>query len=116
MTANMKKKDRPNTNSTGNSVFFLLPLALRPGSRRQMPTGPVIPALPPASENETKTRQSSKGGNLVVLGTTSALGGADLEAVVEAAVDLLEVTHSAGAGGLSALGLLAPVDCIKRTS
>ncbi|GAA85784.1 hypothetical protein AKAW_03898 [Aspergillus luchuensis IFO 4308] len=81
-----------------------------------MPTGPVIPALPPASENETKTRQSSKGGNLVVLGTTSALGGADLEAVVEAAVDLLEVTHSAGAGGLSALGLLAPVDCIKRTS
>lgn len=52
----------------------------------------------------------------MVLGTTSALGGADLEAVVEAAVDLLEVTHSAGAGGLSALGLLAPVDCIKRTS
>lgn len=46
----------------------------------------------------------------MVLGTTSALGGADLEAVVEAAVDLLEVTHSAGAGGLSALGLLAPVE------
>ena len=70
--------------------------------------GPVIPALlQPPRTNETAT----VGNNLGALGALGALGGADLEAVVEAAVDLLEVAHSAGTGGLSALGLLAPVDC-----
>jgi hypothetical protein len=46
----------------------------------------------------------------VVLGTTGALGSADLEAVLEATVDFLEVAHSAGTGGLATLGLLAPVE------
>ena len=40
------------------------------------------------------------------------LGYAGPEAVLEFAGNVLEVTHAAGADGLSALGLLAPVDCI----
>lgn len=40
---------------------------------------------------------------------TGALGGASLETILEFAVDGLEVTHAAGAGGLAALGLFAPV-------
>lgn len=40
------------------------------------------------------------------------LGNTGLEAVLEFAVDGLEVTHATGAGGLTALGLLAPVDYI----
>ncbi|KAF9889777.1 hypothetical protein FE257_006867 [Aspergillus nanangensis] len=52
--------------------------------------------------------------NLVVLGTTGALGGAGLEAIEETTVDLLEVTGTAGTGGLAALGLLTPVDYIKE--
>lgn len=45
------------------------------------------------------------------LDTLGALGGALLEAVAELAVDGLEVLHAAGTGGLSSLGLLAPVVC-----
>lgn len=41
----------------------------------------------------------------------STLGGADLEAVLEAAGDGGEGSHAAGTGGLSALGLLGPVVC-----
>lgn len=37
---------------------------------------------------------------------------ASLEAVLEAARDAGEVLHAAGADGLSALGLLAPVVCV----
>ncbi len=48
----------------------------------------------------------------MVLRATGALGSADLEAVLEAAVDVPKVRGSAGSGGLSSLGLLAPVDCI----
>jgi hypothetical protein len=48
------------------------------------------------------------------LGATGALGGAGLEAVREAAVDVAEGAHAAGAGGLAALGLLTPVDCCIR--
>lgn len=48
---------------------------------------------------------------LVLRGATSALGGTLLEAVAELAVDGLQVLHAAGAGGLSPLGLLAPVVC-----
>lgn len=44
-------------------------------------------------------------------GATGALGGTLLEAVLELAVDGLQVLHAARAGGLSSLGLLAPVDC-----
>lgn len=50
----------------------------------------------------------------MVLGAASTLGSADLEAVLEAAVDDLQVSHSAAAGGLSSLGLLAPVDCSQK--
>lgn len=50
-------------------------------------------------------------GNLVVLGTTGALGGADLEAVLEAAVHITQGPHATAASGLPALGLLTPVDC-----
>lgn len=42
------------------------------------------------------------------------LGCASLEAVLEFAGDVLEVPHAAGADGLSALGLLAPVVCISQ--
>lgn len=44
-------------------------------------------------------------------GTAGALGGADLEAVLEAPGDGGQGAHAAGAGGLSALGLLGPVVC-----
>ena len=33
------------------------------------------------------------------------------EAILEAPADVLQVAHATGAGGLAALGLLAPVDC-----
>lgn len=44
-------------------------------------------------------------------GGVGVLGDASLEAILEAAGDFLEVPHAAGADGLSALGLLAPVVC-----
>jgi hypothetical protein len=47
--------------------------------------------------------------DLGALGATGALGSTGLEAVREAAVDVTEGAHAAGAGGLAALGLLAPV-------
>lgn len=50
----------------------------------------------------------------MVLRATGALGSADLETVLEAAVDVPKVRGSAGTGGLSSLGLLAPVDCIPH--
>lgn len=49
-----------------------------------------------------------------LLGATGALGGTGLEAVREAAVDVAEGAHAAGAGGLAALGLLRPVVCCIR--
>lgn len=45
------------------------------------------------------------------LGSASTLGLSDLETVLEAAGDVLEVLHASGTGGLSALGLLGPVVC-----
>ena len=48
--------------------------------------------------------------DLCGLGALGAGGGTGAETVGELAVDGLEVTHAAGAGGLPALGLLAPVD------
>jgi hypothetical protein len=42
---------------------------------------------------------------------TSTLGHTSAESVLELSWDLLEGSHAAGAGGLSALGLLAPLDC-----
>lgn len=67
------------------------------------------PLQPPRTKSRRRTI------NLVAArgGATGTLGDTGLEAVVEAAVDLLEVAHSAGTGGLSALGLLAPVDYMK---
>ena len=44
-----------------------------------------------------------------LLDTAGALGGTGLEAVGELAGDGLQVLHAAGTGGLSPLGLLAPV-------
>jgi hypothetical protein len=53
--------------------------------------------------------------DLRALGATGTLGGTSLEAVREAAVDVAEGAHAAGASGLAALGLLAPVVCcIKK--
>lgn len=52
--------------------------------------------------------------NLLALGATSSRGNANAEAVLEALVDVLQVPHTAAAGGLSSLGLLTPVDCISR--
>ena len=40
---------------------------------------------------------------------TGVLGHTSLESVLEAAGDVLEVSHAASADGLSALGLLTPV-------
>ena len=77
----------------------------------------VIPALVPASENEKRKKEiqmrRSRGemASLVVLGTAGTLGDTGAEAVLEALVDILQVSAAAGAGGLAALGLLAPVDC-----
>lgn len=62
------------------------------------------------SENENATPSGRKG-NLVGLGATGTLGSTGLEAVLEAAVDIAEGAHAAGAGGLAALSLLTPVDC-----
>lgn len=93
-----KEKTRPNTNSMGKHHFRL---ALKPVTSNARP---FIPALSSLRERERDAEF-----DLVDLGTTGALGSADLEAVLEATVDILEVAHSAGAGGLSSLGLLAPV-------
>lgn len=48
---------------------------------------------------------------LRLLGATGTLGSAGLESVLELAVDRLEVTHAASAGGSSSEGLLTPVIC-----
>lgn len=66
------------------------------------------------SPSSLRERKRDVGINLVGLGTASALGNADLEAVLEALVDVLDVAHTATAGGLSSLGLLTPVDCIAK--
>jgi hypothetical protein len=50
-------------------------------------------------------------GRLRALDATGTLRRASLEAVGELAADGLEVLHAAGTGGLSPLGLLAPVVC-----
>lgn len=68
-----------------------------------MPTSSTAPA----SENKATS-------HLGVLGTTGTLGRTDTESVPESAVDLLEVSHSAGAGGPPTLGLLAPVVCFSK--
>lgn len=65
-----------------------------------------IPALSSPGE-----RKRDIGNDLVGLRATGALGSADLESVLEAAVDISEVGHAAGTGRLASLGLLAPVDC-----
>lgn len=54
--------------------------------------------------------------NLLALGTTGALGDTNAEAVLEALVNVLEVPHTAAAGGLSSLGLLTPVDCNSESN
>jgi len=45
--------------------------------------------------------------------TTSTLGDTSAETVLELPGNLLERSHAAGSGGLSALGLLTPLDCVK---
>jgi hypothetical protein len=64
----------------------------------------AIPALSSPGE-----RKRDIGIDLVVLRTTGALRSADLEAVLEAAVDVPQVSGTAGTSGLASLGLLAPV-------
>lgn len=66
------------------------------------------------SPSSLRERKRDVGINLVGLGTASALGNADLEAVLEALVDVPDVAHTAAASGLSSLGLLTPVDCIAK--
>ena len=96
-----KDKTRPNTNSTGKRLFFARHLGCRALSYQ------------PSSSLRDQTRCAVEI-NLLALGTAGGLGGAGLEAVLEAALDVAEVAHSAGAGGLSALGLLAPVVCVQQ--
>lgn len=67
-------------------------------------------AFPNSPVTKTRRRVDEKG-NLVGLRATSTLGGTGLEAVQEAAVDIAQGAHAAGAGGLASLGLLTPVDC-----
>jgi hypothetical protein len=50
----------------------------------------------------------------MLLGTTSTLGSAGLETVVESSVDFSDVLHAAGTGGSSSESLLAPVDCSRE--
>lgn len=104
--------DRLHTNSTGKRSilrncqlhFELVYLAM---------LGHVMPGCHPSysfpASPKTKTRRRI-GKYLSGLGATGTLGGTGLEAVQEAAVDITQGTHAAGAGGLAALGLLAPVD------
>lgn len=62
------------------------------------------------SEQRTKLFQSVVWLNsLSSCRATGTLGSTGLETILEFAVDGLEVTHAAGAGGLAALGLFAPV-------
>jgi hypothetical protein len=53
-----------------------------------------------------KRKLSRGGGNGLLLGL-----GTLTEAVLEATGDVLQVAHTAGTGGLSALSLDGPVDC-----
>lgn len=68
----------------------------------------------PASPRTKTRRRIGKTGNLCGGRATGALGGAGLEAVLEALVDGAQGAAAAGAGGLAALGLLTPVDCCKE--
>lgn len=54
--------------------------------------------------------------DLRLRGAAGVGGRAGLESVLEAARDVLEVPHAAGAGGLPPLRLLAPVDCVPSVS
>lgn len=75
----------------------------------------MLPLIPfPASPRTKNATPNLTTGNLVGLGATGTLGGTGLEAVQEAAVDIAQGAHAAGASGLAALGLLAPVDCRKK--
>lgn len=56
------------------------------------------------------------GGSRLAGRATGTLGGTSAETVGEAAGDELEVTHAAGTGGLSALGLLGPVVCDSQVT
>ena len=76
------------------------------------PTPHILFPASPSNENATPIGKELL--DLGALGATGALGGTDLEAVREAAVDVAERAHAAGASGLAALGLLAPVDCCKK--
>jgi hypothetical protein len=64
--------------------------------------------IPPSTPGSSRFRYTR---DLCGLGALGAGSGTGAETVGELAVDGLEVTHAAGAGGLPALGLLAPVDC-----
>lgn len=70
-----------------------------------VPNGLHRASTPPQLTPSWSVRLRGDGG---ALGT---LGGTGLESVAELAVDGLEVSHAAGTGGLSSLGLLAPVVC-----
>ena len=63
--------------------------------------------IPPSTPGSSRFRYTR---DLCGLGALGAGGGTGAETVGELAVDGLEVTHAAGAGGLPALGLLAPVE------
>jgi hypothetical protein len=84
-----------------------LALAFHSSAHRPLPKAPKLHhALAEWSTNlHIEVRLSG------LLDTASALGGTGLEAVAELAGDGLQVLHAAGTGGLSPLGLLAPVVC-----
>lgn len=103
----------PSIAIAGNSSFHIARLTHTHTLPPARHTSPLF--QPPRSKREKrKFKCDVRGGemaSLVVLGTAGALGDTGAEAVLEALVDVLQVSAAAGAGGLAALGLLAPVDC-----
>lgn len=114
--AKRNRRDRQlHTPTPGESVKIPeLPFAFRVMLARNANSchARIPPLIPIPASPKTKTRRrADEKGNLVGLGATGTLGSTGLEAVQEAAVDIAEGAHAAGAGGLAALSLLTPVDC-----
>lgn len=85
----------------------VVPKRCNPFSRRSS----VHFAMPIVSQNVTTC--STPPLSLQRAGAPRVGGHTSAESVLEAAGDVLEVSHAASANGLSALGLLAPVVCSK---
>jgi len=88
-------------------ISLLIPLFPSHSSPRHHLLSPLLISF----LHQRSSLRRLRGANLA--DTTSTLGDTSAETVLEESGNALESTHTAGSGGLSALGLLAPLDCFN---